>query len=249
MLWDGGGEFLESKTLPDRISLSKAMNTIPVRPLLTLKLAFLASLAFLMLLMSGCHWVGVRGNGHVVTETRQVGNFSRLEADGAFTINWTNGPAKLSITTDENLFEYIRTNLSEDRLHLEWIKPLKGTHGIRVDVSSPSLSHATLNGAVKLTATNLAGPEFYLAGNGATRASLTGNVNAMSGELNGASKLDAEGLTARAMELSISGAGKADVNVSDALKVSISGAGKVTYAGNPKVSRDISGAGSVRKKD
>jgi uncharacterized protein YjbI with pentapeptide repeats len=225
------------------------MNTLPVRPLLTLKLATLTSLAFLMLLVSGCHWVGIRGNGHVVTETRQIGNFSRLEADGAFTINWTSGPPKLSITTDENLFEYIRTNLSEDRLRIEWIKPLKGTRGIRVDVSSPTLSHVTLNGAVKFTATNLSGSEFYLDGNGATRATLSGNVNAMSAELNGASRVDAEGLTVRAMELNISGAGKADVHVTEALKVTISGAGKVTYTGDPKVSRDITGAGSVRKKD
>ena len=225
------------------------MNTIPIRPLLTLKLATLAALAFLMLFLSGCHWVGIRGNGHIVTETRQVGNFNRVEADGAFTINWTTGPAKLSITTDDNLFEYIRTNLSEDRLRIEWIKPLKGTHGIKVDVSSPSLTHATMNGAVKLTATNLSGPEFYLEGNGATKATLSGNVNAMSGDLNGASKLDAEDLTTRAMELSISGAGKANVHVTEALKVSISGAGKVTYTGDPKVSRDISGAGRVSKKD
>jgi hypothetical protein len=225
------------------------MNTIPVRPLLTLKLATLASLAFLMLLLCGCHWVGIRGNGHVVTETRQVGDFSRVEADGAFTINWSAGPAKLSITTDDNLFEYIRTDLSENRLRIEWVKPLKGTRGIKVNISSPTLSHATLNGAVQFTASNLSGSEFYLDGNGATKATLDGNVNAMQGDLNGASRLNAEELTTRAMELSISGAGKANVNVTDVLKVSISGAGKVTYMGNPKVSRDITGAGSVSKKD
>ncbi|MGZ5005089.1 MAG: head GIN domain-containing protein [Chthoniobacterales bacterium] len=214
-----------------------------------MKLATLASLALLMLLLSGCHWVGIHGNGHIITETRQVGDFQRLEADGAFTINWTNGPAKLSITTDENLFEYIRSDLSGDRLRIEWIKPLRGTHGIKVEVSSPLLTHVTLNGATRLTAANLSGAEFYLDANGATKAILTGNVNAMSGELNGASKVDAEGLTTRAMELSISGAGKANVNVSEALKVSISGAGKVTYTGDPKVSKEISGAGRVSKKD
>ncbi len=225
------------------------MNTIPIRPLLTVKLATVASLALVTLLLSGCHWVGIRGNGHIKTETRQVSNFSRVEADGAFTISWTPGPAKLTITTDDNLFDYIRTNLDEDRLRIEWLKPLRGTRGIKVEISSPSLTHVTLNGAVHLNATNLSGEEFYLDANGATKAVLTGNVNAMSGEMNGASKLDADGLTTRAMELSISGAGKADVNVAEALKVSISGAGKVRYTGNPKVSRDISGAGSVSRKD
>jgi hypothetical protein len=42
--------FVESKTPPGCISLSKAMNTIPIRPLLTLKLAALAALTLLALL-------------------------------------------------------------------------------------------------------------------------------------------------------------------------------------------------------
>lgn len=242
-------QILESKSAHSRISLLKAMNTIPIRPLLTLKLATLASLAFVMLLLNGCHWVGVHGNGHVTTENRPVPNFTKVEADGAFTINWAPGPASLKITTDSNLLEYIRTDVSGERLRLEWIKPLKGTRGIKVEIATPSLTRVTLNGAVKLTASNLSGTEFYLDANGATKATLTGNVNAMSGELNGASNLEAESLITRAMELSISGAGKAKVNATDVLKVSISGAGKVIYSGNPTVSKEINGAGSIRKRD
>ena len=225
------------------------MNTIPIRPLLTLKLATLAALALILLLLNGCHWVGVNGNGNIKTDSRSVGNFTILETDGAFTINWVPGPASLKITTDSNLLEYIRTDVSGDRLHIEWVKPLKGTHGIKIEIASPALTRVTLNGAVRLSATNLAGSEFYLDANGATKATLTGNVNAMSAELNGASKLEANGLVTRAMELSISGAGKAEVNATEVLKVSISGAGKVVYSGNPTVSKQISGAGSVRQRE
>lgn len=223
--------------------------TIPVRPFATLKLGTLALLGLLLLLLSGCHWVGVKGDGNITTQTRQVPGFNRLEADGAFEITWAPGAPTFSITTDQNLLEYIRTDVSGDRLKIEWIKPLKGTRGIKVHIASARLTHAELNGAVRLVASNLSGPEFYLLGNGATRVALNGNVNAVSGELNGASRLDAESLVTRAMELEINGAGRADVNVSDALKVEVSGAGKVTYSGNPTVSKAISGAGSVRKRD
>ena len=58
-----------------------------------------------------------------------------------------------------------------------------------------------------------------------------------------------ESLVTRALELSISGAGRADVNATEVLKVTISGAGKVTYSGNPSISKEISGAGSVKKRD
>lgn len=225
------------------------MNTIPVRPLLTLKLATLTATALALLVLSGCEWVGEKGNGHITTDTRTVTDFAEMEADGAFTITWHPGAPSLKITTDSNLLEFIRTRVSGNRFFIEWEKPLKGTRGIKVEISSTTLARVTLNGAVKLNASNLSGTEFYLEANGATGTTLSGNVNAMSGEMNGASKLDAERLTTRAMELEISGAGRADVNVTDALKVDISGAGKVTYAGNPQISKSISGAGSVRKRD
>jgi hypothetical protein len=225
------------------------MNTIPIRPLLTLKLATLITLSLVLLLLNGCHWVGVRGNGHVTTDTRPVTNFTKLEADGAFTVNWSPGAPALKITTDSNLMEYVRTVQDGDKLHIEWLKPLKGTHGIKIEIASSGLTAAQLNGAVRFVGSNLAGSEYYLEANGATRVALNGKVNAMSGEMNGASRLDAESLETRAMELSISGAGRADVNASDALKVAISGAGKVTYSGDPTVSKEISGAGKVSKRD
>ena len=225
------------------------MNTITIRPFAAMKLYTLGALALVLLLLNGCHWVGEKGNGKITTDARPVTDFSRLEVDGAFTINWTNGPASLKITTDQNLLQYIRTRVSNDKLRLDWIKPLKGTDGIRVEISSPSLSHVALNGAVKLSASNLSGPEFYLEANGATKVTLAGKVNAMSGEMNGASRLNAESLVTRAMELSINGAGKAGVNATEVLKVEISGAGKVTYAGNPTVSKEINGAGSVKKRE
>ena len=224
------------------------MKTITIRPFAAMKLLTLAMLALVWLLLSGCHWVGVKGDGNITSENRPVTDFTRLEVDGAFTVSWTRGPAALKITTDKNLLEYIRTELDGDKLRLEWIKPLKGTRGIKVEVASPVLTKAILNGAVKLTAADLSGTEFYLEANGATRAKLSGTVNAMSGEMNGASRLDAESLVTRAMELTINGAGKADVNVSEVLKVEISGAGKVTYSGNPQVSEEINGAGKVRKR-
>ena len=56
--------------------------TIPVRPLATVKLATFGVLALALLLLNGCRWVGVKGNGDVKTEDRPIGEFTKLEADG-----------------------------------------------------------------------------------------------------------------------------------------------------------------------
>lgn len=220
------------------------MNTIPIRPFAAAKF-----LTFAALCLGGCHLSGIRGNGHIVTENRPVQEFTSVEAEGAFDIQWATGPAACTVTTDENLQSHVETTMSGSKLQLRWHGQLRPTHGMKVNLSSSMLTATRLTGAVRLTATRLSGKGFYIDGTGATRVTADGTVNELMATMSGASKLDAADLQVRSAQLSISGAGKADVSASEVLKVAISGAGKVTYSGNPSIEKDISGAGSVRKRD
>ena len=220
------------------------MSTITIRPFLAAKI-----LTFAALTLGGCHWTGIRGNGHLVTENRPVEEFTSVEAEGAFDIEWTHGPASCTIRTDENLLRHVETSMSGKKLRLEWHGQLHPTHGMKVRISSGSMSGARLTGAVRFSAARLSGQGFYLDGTGATRVTVDGRVDELMATMSGASKLDAESLQVKTAELSISGAGKAEVSASDVLKVAISGAGKVTYSGNPAVEKHISGAGSIRRRD
>ena len=220
------------------------MSTITIRPFLAAKL-----LTFAALTLGGCHLTGIRGNGHIVSEDRQVQEFSSVEAEGAFDIEWTPGPPSCTIRTDENLLRHVETSMNGRKLQLEWRGQLHPTHGMKVRISSASITGARLTGAVRLSATKLSGKGFYLEGTGATRVTADGAVNELLATMSGASRLDAESLQVKVAELSISGAGKAEVSASEILKVAISGAGKVTYSGNPSVEKHISGAGTIRKRD
>ena len=220
------------------------MSTITIRPFLAAKL-----LTFAALTLGGCHWTGIRGNGHIVTENRSVQEFTSVEAEGAFDIEWVPGPPSCTIRTDENLLRHVETSMDGRKLRMEWHGQLHPTHGMKVKLSSSSMTGARLTGAVRLSATRLSGKGFYLDGTGATRTTVDGAVTELMATMTGASKLDAESLQVKTAELSISGAGKAEVSASDVLKVAISGAGKVTYSGDPVVEKHISGAGSIRKRD
>lgn len=220
------------------------MSTITIRPFLAAKL-----LTFAALTLGGCHLTGIRGNGHLVTENRPVQEFTSVEAEGAFDIEWIPGPASCTIRTDENLLRHVETSMNGKKLVLEWHGQLHPTHGMKVKLSSAAMNSARLTGAVRLSATRVSGKGFYLEGSGATRVTVEGVANELLATMTGASKLDAESLQVKIAELSISGAGKAEVSASDVLKVAISGAGKVTYNGNPSIERHISGAGSIRKRD
>ena len=203
-----------------------------------------------VVLVAGCHLPGIRGNGQIKTEARPLTAFSNVDASGAFEIEWQNGPPALRITTDENLLAYIESDVSGDTLRLRTREHVWPTHGIKVVISSPTQTGGKMRGAVKLTVKQLSGPIFALESKGASEVTLDGSIGRLLVDMTGASQLAAEGLQAKTAEISTTGAGDADVTVSDTLKVVITGAGKVTYSGNPPtIKKQITGAGSIHHKD
>ena len=207
-------------------------------------------LAACVVVVVGCHLPGVRGNGQIKTEERQVGSFANLDVGGAFEIEWESGSPALRITIDENLLPYIENNVSDDTLRLHTREHVWPTHGIKVVISSPTRTGGRTRGAVKLTVKQLSGPTFALESKGASEISLDGKVDRLLVDMTGASQLAADGLQAKTAEISTTGAGDAEVAVTDTLKVVITGAGKVTYSGNPPtINKQITGAGSIRHRD
>ena len=198
----------------------------------------------------GCHWVGVRGNGHLKTDQRTISAFATVDASGAFAIEWRNDAPALSITTDENLLPYIDNQVSGDTLHLHTRENIWPTHGIKVVISSPTRTGAKISGAVKLTANQISGPRFALESTGASEVELDGNIDELLADITGASELTASGLQTKTTEISTTGASDAEIGASETLKVAITGAGKVSYSGNPEtIEKHITGAGSIRRRD
>jgi hypothetical protein len=201
-------------------------------------------------LIAGCRLPGIRGNGHIKTEERQVGGFANIDAAGAFEIEWQSGTPSVRVTTDENLLPHIENNVSDATLHLRTRDHVWPTHGIKVVISSPTRAGAKLRGAVKLTANSLSGAAFALESKGASDVALGGKIDRLLVDMTGASQLAADGLQTKTAEISTTGAGDANISVSETLKVVITGAGKVTYSGNPvTIQKNITGAGSVRRKE
>ncbi len=207
-------------------------------------------LAACIVLVAGCRWVGIRGNGHIKTDERPVSAFANIDMSGAFTIEWQSGTPSLRITTDENLLSFIDSNVSGETLHLRTREQIRPTHGVRVVLSSPTRVGARTSGAVKLDAKQLSGARFALESRGASRVSLEGNIDELLVDMTGASELAARSLQTKTSEISTTGAADAEIAVAETLKVAITGAGKITYSGNPAtIEKHISGAGSIRHKD
>lgn len=211
----------------------------------------IVALSFLALLTPGCgDWKGIRGNGQIKTEERPVTAFSRVDAGGFYELEWRPGAPSCSLTTDENLLSQIKTSMEDDLLKIDMQHSVAPTHGIKIVITSPSLAGASLSGALQFDATQLSVATFALETSGATKVTLAGKVNRLLASLTGASKLRATDLAAEDVELSVTGAGKADVSASSLLRAAITGAGKVSYRGHPKsVEKKITGAGKIEPRD
>jgi hypothetical protein len=203
------------------------------------------------LLLGACDWdVGIRGSGHVVTAQRQVGPFSEISGHGGLRVEWQSGAPSLSVTTDDNLIEHFEAKNVGNRLELRMRERSRPSHGIKVVISSPSLTGARLSGAGDLVAHGVFGPSFAVQTKGAATIVLDGTVDQLLADLTGASELKAKALQAKVVEISTTGASEASVTASEKLRVAITGAGDVTYSGNPPtIEKKVTGAGTIHHKD
>jgi hypothetical protein len=215
-----------------------------------MKKIYFAALIICGLALASCDIGGIRGNGHVVTEQRSVGPFTNVDAGGAFDIEWSSGAPSAAATADENLQQYIEVTTRDNVLRLRTRQSIHFARSLKVTITSSALEAVKLSGASKLVAHQVKGAKFYLETTGAAKVTVDGTVDELIANTTGASNLFADSLLTKNAQISVTGAGKARIAVSDSLKVSITGAGKIEYTGNPAhVGREIAGAGSIKRRD
>jgi hypothetical protein len=231
----------------------------------------LSAILITLLIIVSCNVIGEMGSGNVIREERKVSTFNGIEVSGAFDIMLTQGTANsVIIEADDNLMNLIRTDVRDNILVIENKKPISHSKSLKVFITFTELKSIDLSGAVDIESQGkLTLSDLVISGSGASDGKLDMDVQKLKIDCSGGSKLklsgsakdvdvDASGAVdlfafdfpAETYKLSISGAGKADINVSKELNVDISGAASVHYKGNPtKNVQDISGAGSVKKVD
>jgi hypothetical protein len=224
-----------------------------------------------LLIIVSCNVIGEMGSGNVIREERKVSSFNGIDVSGAFDIMLIQGTTNsVIVEADDNLMKLIRTDVRDNILIIDNKRPISHSKSLKVFITFTDLKSIDLSGAVGIESQgklNLA--DLVISGSGASEGKLDMDVQKLKIDCSGGSKLklsgsakdvdvDASGAVdllafdfpAETYKVSISGAGKADINVSKELNVDISGAASVHYKGNPvKNVQDISGAGSVKKVD
>ncbi len=219
------------------------------------KFTVFMSVCLLALGFASCHKRGIKGEGNIVSETRTVGEFAKIEANGSTDVTVVADDEYFVIVKGySNLVPIYKTKVNGDRLILEFKEGYWNVRNdnITVEVHTPYVDKVSLNGS---------GSIYVDAGYDHERldANINGSGNVevarstfryMDVFINGSGNFNAETTEVNNVYVKISGSGDAWVYVLDYLRVRISGSGNVYYRGNPgTIDTDVSGSGQVHKKN
>lgn len=216
----------------------------------------------------------IKGNGKVVTIERSTSDYDEVAVSGWFDVYLVNGnEGKLTIKGEENLLEYLITEVKDDKLV---IKPKKGYYlspsswksgGIEVTVPVENIREVSLSGSgdimgkTKLSAdifkTSMSGSgditldieanDLEVSMSGSGDINLKGRTQDLDVSISGSGDVKAYELDAENVDATVSGSADIKVSVSGTLKARVSGSGDIYYRGNPTVDSKTSGSGDVTK--
>jgi len=210
----------------------------------------------------------IDGNGNVINETRKVESFNKIDISGGYEVVLNQGDIeRLEIEIDENLIDYIKTNVKKNTLFIKSKKNFGKTKAMKIYITVVNIKAIEVSGAIKLTNKGiykgdklkidvsgaadidleLKVEKLVMDMSGASETTLKGSSTNFKIELTGAGELDAEKFKTQHTSVEISGAGEAKVYAKKTLDIEVSGAGSIHYKGNPTITKDISGAGSIKE--
>lgn len=228
-------------------------------------------LTFLLTLQSGCTYgfSGIKGNGNVTEQERQLGSFSALDVGGAFKVFLTQGDKEFVIVeADENLLEVISTEIRGNTLVIKTTEDIRDSEALNIYLTFKDLNEMEISGACHLSAENkmkfddldldcsgasdvelkLAASKLNMDFSGASQVELYGSAETVDLDLSGASHFDGVDLEAEIYFVDVSGASHAKIFVNKELSAEVSGAASLKYKGEPVIKEhDVSGAGSMKK--
>ena len=215
----------------------------------------------------------LKGNREYLLENREIKSFEEIVVKGDFDVLLKEAEIpRIEIEADANLHNYIYTEVDGKKLIIS--QPdnisLKTLRSIKVVIHHQGIDRIEMIGRTELLTEDILNfdtMEIELIGSskakmelngklikgifpGSSNIELRGKAEEVNLDFPGAAWLDASDLKVNTFDLSMEGAGKADIFVNQYLKVNIAGAALVNYEGNPqKVQSSIGGLGRLNNKD
>jgi hypothetical protein len=234
----------------------------------TIILTFLA----ITLLFSSCIFVGpsIKGNGHVTTETREIGDFNKIKVSTGLHVVLVQSDRELvTVEADENLHAAIRTEIKRNELNIFTDERIRKAKMVQLTVEftdldqlkSSSGSHVGTDGTVKVkklatTASsgshqslNIVTQTFSAKTSSGAHLAVDGKAEDASLKASSGSHLKAGGLSSENCTADVSSGAHIYIDVAKDFDGEASSGGQIYYSGNPKsVTINTSSGGNIRKQ-
>lgn len=211
---------------------------------------------------------GIAGSGNITAETRELPDFERIVLAGEGTVSLSQAAnSSLSIETDDNLHQYIVTEVaggvltistapnidiapsSSVRYQITIVEPvgmeLTGAGAITAGTLTATSFDVILSGTGDISVDELQADELKVVLTGVGSVRLVGEVGHQEVEASGVVEYEGADLVSSTATVNASGSGSAIVHVTDELNVDAADSGTVGYYGSPTVSESVSDSGSV----
>jgi len=213
----------------------------------------------------------IQGSGNVITETRPVSNFDRIALSGSGKVILTQGGSEsLSIETDDNVMEHVKSEVEGGTLKLGLVTgvqtgvniqstsrlvffvgvddltglTISGSGEVESDMIKTDRLDTTVSGSGEVQIVELAAGEVKVEIDGSGEIDLTGDAAAQDVTISGSGKYLGGDLCSVSVNVSIGGSGNATVCATETLDAKVNGSGSVNYYGQPSV--NISGGDSEK---
>lgn len=211
----------------------------------------------------------VDGNGNVVTEEREVADFTKVKGSAGIDVYLTEGTEnKVTVEADENLMDIIETQVEGGKLRIRANQNIGRAKAKKVHVTYVSLSSIEAssgadvigNSVIKSESLNLdassgadleleiISSEVYAETSSGSDMKLSGKATTLRAKASSGSDLDAKELLVATCNADASSGADIKVNVKDRLTAEASSGGDVHYYGDPAaVTNESNSTGGIHK--
>lgn len=220
--------------------------------------------------LTSCHkrLFGIRGKGEIVSETRSISSFDRIELSTNVNVTYVQDSIySIVVEGQENVLNVLKTTVSGSTLEVDFNRAVYKHKPVTVTVHSPSIYGLMISGSGKISAPSLiktTSLTLNISGSGAISISnlitesmdatisgsgdisvSTGTASTENITISGSGSVFSVGLLAQKSTVTISGSGDVYVDVLSQLNAKIAGSGNISYKGQPAINTDISGSGDL----
>lgn len=207
---------------------------------------------FVVIHFSACKKDQLTGNGNIISETRNLGQFTGISSSGATPVEIKYGTEfSVVVKGSSNIVPRYTTRIVNNVLHMGFEGLNISRDDVEVILTMPSLNKIELSGSTEVEIEGsfpvIPNLNVSISGSGKVETDNAMQIDNVKVNISGSGMVDFEVVTSKTAEADISGSGSLRLQVQGRIKAKISGSGKIYYKGNPVIQQDISGSGKLIK--